>query len=211
MLPKQPASADPVDPEPLETPPPDQPVADGPAAAPATEPVDPVRARQVRRLTVLGVAAVLLLAAAGLLAFGNHEARSSGVLANHALVDADGTAEVVSQLTAAIKTVYSYDYRSLDKTEADAKQLITGEFAGEFDRMYAPLKQEAPKQQTVLNTEVPTAGVMQLSGDRARVLMMVDQRGTYSGNQPLPPVTARLVVEAQRVDGRWLIAKVTNE
>lgn len=207
MLPKQPASADPIDPEPLETPPPEPPVADRPAA----KPVDPARARQVRRLTVLGVAAVLLLAAAGLLAFGNHEARTSGVLANHALVDADGTAEVISQLASAVKTVYSYDYRSLDKTEADAKQLITGEFAGEFDRIFAPVKEMAPKEQAVLNTDVPTAGVMQLSGDRARVLMMVDQRGTHTGNQPLPPVTARLVVEAQRVDGRWLIAKVTNE
>lgn len=207
MLPKQPTSADPVDPEPLETAPPERPVSDPRTA----KPVDPARARQVRRLTVLGVAAVLLLAAAGLLAVGNHQARTSGVLGNHALVDTDATTEAVSQLSAAVKTVYSYDYRSLDKTEADAKQLITGEFAGEFDRIFAPVKQLAPKEQAVLTTEVPTAGVMQLGGDRARVLMMVDQRGTRVGNQPTPPVTARLVVEAQRVDGRWLIVKVTPE
>lgn len=207
MPPKQPASAVPVDPESRETAPP-EPTVSGPPAATTT---DPARARQIRRLTVLGVAAVLLLAAAALLAVGNHQARVSGVLGNHALVDADGTTEAVSQLTAAVKTVYSYDYRSLDKTEADAKQLITGEFAGDFDRIFAPVRQFAPKEQAVLETEVPTAGVMQLGGDRARLLMMVDQRGTRVGNQPLPPVSARLVVEAQRVDGRWLIAKVTTE
>lgn len=206
MFPKQPAPAAPAGSEPPPESPPPEPPPDVPPLPEAPQPVDPAR---VRRLAVFAVAAVLLLAVAALFAVGNHEARSTGALGNHALVDSAGTAEAVSQLTAAVKTVYSYDYRSLDKTEADAKQLITGEFAGEFDRVFAPVRQLAPKEQAVLTTEVPAAGVIQLDGDRARLLMMVDQRGTRAGNQPLPPVSARLVVEARQVDGRWLIAKVT--
>jgi Mce-associated membrane protein len=237
MLPKLPTSADPAGSEPRETaaaesvdaqekpaptesiagrPTSGKPAAGKPADAKSTagKPADAKPAAdpaRVRTLIVVGVVAVLLLAGAVLLFIGYHTARTTGALGNDAVVDASATAEVVGDVTAAVKTVYSYDYKTLDRNEADAKTVITGEFAGEFDRVFAPLKQLAPKEQAVLVTAVPAAGVTQLNGDHARLLMMVDQKGTRAGGQALPGSSARLAVEAARVDGRWKIAKVTPE
>jgi Mce-associated membrane protein len=219
MLPKLPTSAEPAGPEP-----PDasaaEPVvgrhsaaAETAAAENAAAPtvVDPDRKARVRLLTVLGVAAVLLIAGAVLLAVQNYSTRANGPLANQAFVDTGGTAEVVGAMTAAVKAVYSYDFKTLDQNEAEAKGYITGPFAEEFDRVFAPVKQLAPKEQAVLTTDVPAVGVMQLDGDRARLLMMVDQRGTRAGGQPIAGTSARLIVQAQRVDGRWKIVEVTPE
>lgn len=172
---------------------------------------DPAHARRVRRLVVLGVAAVLLVAASVVLGVGALTARDSGPLANEAYVDSAATAEVVGQVTDAITTVYSYDYNSLPANEAAAKAVITGKFADEFARVFEPVKQLAPAQQAVLRTSVPAAGVSLLQGDRARLLMMVDQNGTRGPSREPTGATARLVVDAQKVDGRWKISEVTPE
>jgi Mce-associated membrane protein len=165
----------------------------------------------VRRLTALAVTAVILIAAAVLLAIANHSARVNGPLANEAFVDTGATSAVKAEMTAAIKTVYSYDYRTLDANRADATAVITGQFSQEFDKVFDAVKQLAPKEQAVMTTAVPAAGVLQLRDDRARLLMMVDQNGTKAGAQPIGGASARLVVEAQLVDGHWKIAEVTPE
>ncbi|HTK61719.1 MAG TPA: hypothetical protein VL595_05050 [Pseudonocardia sp.] len=164
-----------------------------------------------RRLTALAVAAVLLIAVAVLLAFENHSARANGPLANEAFVDTSSTTEVETEMAAAIKTVYSYDYRSLDANRAAAKEVITGQFAQDFDKVFDAVKQLAPKEQAVMTTDVAATGVLQLKDDRARLLMMVDQKGTKAGSQPIGGASARLVVVAQKVDGHWKIAEVTPE
>ena len=179
------------------------------AGAAAAE--DPEHQAKVRRLITLAVAAVLLIAIAVVLAFANHSARANGPLANEAFVDEGSTSAVEAEITAAIKTVYSYDYRTLDANQAAAKAVTTGQFAQDFDKVFDAVKQLAPKEQAVMTTAVPAAGVLQLKDDRARLLMMVDQNGTKGGTQPIGGASARLIVEAQRVDGRWKIAEVTPE
>jgi len=138
-------------------------------------------------------------------------ARSAGPLANKAFVDSAATAELVGQVTNAMTTVYSYDYNTLPANEAAAKGVITGKFATEFPRVFEPVKQLAPQEQAVLKSTVPAAGVILLQGDRARLLMMVDQIGTRGTAKEPTGATARLVVDAQKVDGRWKIAEVTPE
>lgn len=188
------------------------PSAADPGAAPAA-PATPAAEDQARtrRLIALAVAAVLLIAAAVVLAFANHSARANGPLSNEAFVDTSSTSEVEAETTAAIKTVYSYDYRTLDANQAAAKAVTTGQFSQDFDKVFDAVKQLAPKEQAVMTTDVPAAGVLQLEGDRARLLMMVDQKGTKGGSQPIGGASARLVVGAQRVDGHWKISEVTPE
>lgn len=178
------------------------------AAAPA---VDPAGQAQVRRLVIVAVTAVLLVAGAVLLGIADHVARSAGPLGNQAFVDAGSTSAVVGDVTAAIKVVYSYDYKALDANREAAKAVITGKFSQDFDKVFAGVKLLAPQQQAVLTTTVPAAGVVQVRDDRARLLMMVDQNGTRMGSQPIAGTSARLVVEAQQVDGHWKIAEVTPE
>ena len=192
-----------------------------PAEADDPDPVLPVlppirpsaaaRARRIRRLVVLGVAAVVLVAATVVTAVGAMAARDSGALSNKAFVDSPATAEVIGQVTDAVATVYSYDYKSLPASESAAKAVITGKFADDFNRVFEPVKQLAPSQQAVLRTTVRAAGVSQLQGDRARLLMMVDQSGVRGAAKEPTGATARLVVDAQKVDGRWKISEVTPE
>ncbi len=167
--------------------------------------------RRSRLVLLIGMVAVLLLAGAVLLGVARHAAVTNGPLANEAFVDAPETAELIGQATEAMKTVYSYDHRSLAANEQAARAVITGPFVEEFGRVFEPVKQLAPAQQAVLTTTVAAVGVSLLQGDRARLLMMVDQRGTRAGNQQITGITGRLVVDAERVDGRWKIAGVTEE
>jgi len=167
--------------------------------------------RAVRRLMVLAVAAVLSLAAAALTAVGAWTASSSGPQANRAFVDERATGELVGQVTNAITIIYSYDYHNLGATEDAAKDVITGAFAEEFGQVFGPVKRFAPAQQAILRTSVPAAGVKLLRGDHAQLLMMVNQSGTRGPDQEPTGAAARLVVEAQKVDGRWKIAGVGSE
>jgi Mce-associated membrane protein len=161
--------------------------------------------------TVLATAAAVLVVAAVLLGVAAFTAMSSGGRSNEAFVNAGDTSELVGQVTNAITTVYSYDYQNLPATENAAKDLVTGMFATEFGRVFGPVKQLAPQQQSVLRTTVPAVGVSLLEGDRARLLMMVDQAGVRGPSKAPTGATARLVVDAEKVDGRWKISGVTPE
>jgi Mce-associated membrane protein len=196
------AAAEPVDPA-------------EPAAASADVESDPhpdltADRKRVRLLTGLA-AAVVLVAAAVLTAVGWRSAATSGPRSNEAFVDSAATAEVVGQVTNDMTTVYSYDYTNLPANEAAANAVITGKFATEFPRVFGPVKQLAPQEQAVLKSTVPAAGVILLQGDRARLLMMIDQTGTRGAAKEATGATARLVVDAQKVDGRWKISEVTPE
>jgi Mce-associated membrane protein len=185
-------------------------------AEPAAAPADPgpdlaADRKRVRLLTGLAVAAVLLVAAAVVAAVGWRSAATSGPRSNEAFVDSAATAEVVGQVTNDMTTVYSYDYTTLPANEAAANAVITGKFATEFPRVFGPVKQLAPQEQAVLKSTVPAAGVILLQGDRARLLMMIDQTGTRGPAKEATGATARLVVDAQKVDGRWKISEVTPE
>jgi Mce-associated membrane protein len=186
----------------------------GPAAASAATGSGPDLAAdrtRVRLLTGLAVAAVVLVAAAVVAAVGWRSAATSGPRSNEAFVDSAATAEVVGQVTNDMTTVYSYDYTNLPANEAAANAVITGKFATEFPRVFGPVKQLAPQEQAVLKSTVPAAGVILLQGDRARLLMMIDQTGTRGAAKEATGATARLVVDAQKVDGRWKISEVTPE
>jgi len=189
-----------------------------PAVAPGSasrvaepDPVAGADRKQVRMLVGLAVAAVLLIATSVVLAVGASTSRNSGPLANQAFVDSAATAEVIGQVTNAVTTVYSYSYATLPANETAANAVITGRFADEFARVFAPVKQLAPAEQAVLRSTVPAAGVTLLQGDRARLLMMVDQTGTRGTDKEPTGATARLIVDAMKVDGRWKITGVTPE
>jgi Mce-associated membrane protein len=159
----------------------------------------------------VSVLAVLLVAVCAVFGVAWNSARSSGPMDNQAFVDSGATAELVGQVTGAVITVYSYDYTALPANEAAAKAVITGKFGQQFDKVFAPLKRLAPSQMAVVRTTVPAAAVRMLHGDRARLLMMVNQTGTRGPDKEPTGATARLVVDAQYVDGRWKIAEVTPE
>ncbi|HEX3257184.1 MAG TPA: hypothetical protein VHS35_01645 [Pseudonocardia sp.] len=169
-----------------------------------------VRRRPVPLAALVG-ALVLLLGLAVFFAVENAQVRGTPSAQNTALVDIGTTAEVSQQVTAALKTVYSFDYTRLDQNEAAARAVITPAFADQFDQLFRQVRELAPQQQAVVTATVNLVGVQSINGDRATLLVFLDQQATRAqagaGPQQLA-AAGRLTVTAQRVDGTWKIAAV---
>jgi Mce-associated membrane protein len=171
-------------------------------------------AKPPRLLTVVaplvGLVAVTVIAVI-LAAWFRGEANQltgSAAASNTALVDVGTTAQVSGQVRDAVQRVFSYDFARLDDNERAASQVITGTFVEGFHQQFARVRQLAPPQQAVVVATVPALAVKVLDGDRATVLVFVDQQA-HQGGQAKPLLAAgRLTVTAQRVDGSWKIADV---
>ncbi|HJT04747.1 MAG TPA: hypothetical protein VJ757_14145, partial [Pseudonocardiaceae bacterium] len=116
--------------------------------------------------------------------------------------------EVSGQVRDAVERVFSYDFARLDDNERAATAVITGPFAADYRRQFARVRELAPGQQAVVVATVPALAVKVLDGDRAIVVVFIDQQANRGGQaQPLE-AAGRLRVTAQRVTGTWKIADV---
>ena len=176
--------------------------ASGGAATPAR--------RRPLPLPALAAALVLLVGLAVFFAVENADVRDTPAARNTALVDIGTTAQVSQQITAALKTVYSFDYTRLDQNEAAARAVITPSFADQFDQLFRQVRELAPQQQAVVTATVNLVGVRSIDGDTATVLVFLDQQATraQAGDGPQQLAAGRLTVTAQRSDGVWKIAAV---
>jgi Mce-associated membrane protein len=169
-------------------------------------------AKPSQRLT--GVATLVALLAAvvialGLAAWFRGEATQlagSAAASNDALVDAGTTAQVSGQVREAVQRVFSYDFARLDDNERAAAEVITGPYVQSFHQQFARVRQLAPPQRAVVVATVPALAVKVLDGDRAVVVVFLDQQA-HQGSQAKPlQAFGRLAVTVQRVGGSWKIA-----
>jgi Mce-associated membrane protein len=167
---------------------------------------------RTKRGTVVLAAVTLVLALVAVAAGVSwYQMRHTPAAQNSALTDVAATAQVSQQLGDAVKTVYSYDFNRLDENERAARDVITPEFAAQFDQLFGQVRQLAPQQQAVVTATIAQSAVREIAGDRAVVLVFLDQQATRaaSGDQPQQLAAAgRLTVTGQLVDGRWRIAAV---
>lgn len=181
-------------------------------APPHIADIEEVVATPPRRLT--GVATLVALVAAVVMAVGlgawfrgeTNQLTGSPAATNKALVDKDATAQVSAQIRDAAQRVYSYDFARLADNERAAGEVVTGPFVDSFHQQFAKIRQLAPPQQAVVVATVPAIAVKTLDGDRAIVLVFVDQEARQAGKDKPLLATSRLSITAQRVDGRWKIA-----
>jgi Mce-associated membrane protein len=134
--------------------------------------------------------------------------RDAAATGNRALLDVGTTAQLSGQVRDGVERVFSYDFARLDDNERAAAAVITGPFADDYRHQYARVRELAPAQQAVVVATVPALAVSVLDGDRAVVVVFVDQQANRAG-QAAPLVAAgRLRVGAQRVNGSWKLADV---
>ncbi len=179
-------------------------------STPGMEQVVPPPRRATGVATLVGLVAALVIAL-GLAAWLRSEANQllgSAAASNDALVDVGATAQVSGQVRDAVQRVFSYDFARLDDNERAAADVITGPFARDFPEQFARVRQLAPAQQAVVVATVPALAVKVLDGDRAIVVVFIDQQAKRGAEaQPLL-AAGRLTVTAQRVNGSWKIADV---
>lgn len=127
--------------------------------------------------------------------------------------DEDATA-AVKAAAKAMPVALSYDYRSLDKSLAAAKALMTSGFAAEFadtfDKTTRPL---ATEKKAITNALVRGAGIVGSVHDgKATVLVYLDQVLVAStakkANDPLKVSQNRVHVSLRKVDGKWLVSNI---
>jgi Mce-associated membrane protein len=164
------------------------------------------RARRVRRAP--GALTVLLGGLAVWFAGEADAVRDRAGAGNAALTDPARTSEVTGQVTDAVNALFSYDYTDAARTGRAADELLTGKAVGQYTTMIAPVRAQAPAQRLVLTTTVTDSAVELLEGDRARLLVFADQRGTRTSGKDTTYAAAMIAVDAVRRDGRWKIANL---
>ncbi|HET9256341.1 MAG TPA: hypothetical protein VFO16_14240 [Pseudonocardiaceae bacterium] len=117
-------------------------------------------------------------------------------------------AQVTGQVREGVERVFSYDFTRLDDNERAAAAVITGAFARDYPRQFARVRELAPGQQAVVVATVPALAVKVLDGDRAIVVVFIDQQATRGGQAAPLLAAGRLRVTAQRVDDSWKLAGV---
>jgi Mce-associated membrane protein len=176
---------------------------------PPDEDVDPPQPTgffRPRRVAVaLGVLAALLVGTGAWALVAANDLRSAGAADNAALVDTGRTAEVSAAVTSALNQVFSYSYDKTEVTERAAKAVLRGEALDTYDRLFAEVRDKAPGQKLVLSTRVVYSAVQSLEGDRARLLVFLDQSATRVDTNTTNAAAAQLSVTAKRQGGHWVI------
>lgn len=165
--------------------------------------------RAVPTLVLVGLL-VVLTAAAVFFGIAGAALRGTPAARNTALVDVGTTAQVTQQLGDAVKTVYSYDFARLNQNEAAARAVILPGFEAQYNQLFGQVRTIAPQQQAVVTATVATSAVREIDGDRAIVVIFLDQQVTRAqAGQPQQLAAAgRLTVTGRFVGGTWKIENV---
>ncbi|MEU0529736.1 hypothetical protein [Amycolatopsis tolypomycina] len=156
-----------------------------------------------RRAWVVGAVVVLM---AGLAVWFTLEARSANAVVAHnsAMSDVAGTADAAKEIGAALGTVFSYRYDDPDQSSQAAREVLTGPALGQYEQLFGQVRKLAVEQKLVVTSTAVASGVKLLVGDRAALLVFLDQTGTRGDGQRSTGA-AQLSVTAERVAGKWRV------
>lgn len=175
--------------------------------AEVSEEVVPEPVPRSRRPLVFGAVALVMASLAGWFALEARDA--TAVLAhNTALTDVAATAEVGDQVGKALGTMFSYRYDDPAKSEQAAKAVLTGPALGQYDQLFAQVRTLAAEQKLVVTSAPVVSGVKVLDGDRASLLVFLDQTGVRGDGQRSTGA-AQLSVTAERADGKWRVTALS--
>jgi Mce-associated membrane protein len=154
------------------------------------------RLRRGRRLWLVVASAVVVAALA---------------LAVVSLVRAPSDAEVRSSALVAARTyttsLTTFDARTFEQDAERVRRASTPEFVAQYDETIEGLRETVEDDQVVSTGTVVGAGLEELDGDTATVLVAVNQE-LVSAQGPARTEANRLRMVLERRNGRWLVADV---
>ncbi|WP_433331961.1 hypothetical protein [Spirillospora sp. CA-294931] len=166
--------------------------------------------RNDRTPLALGAAAVVL-AASGFWALQQAgDLRDDPAVRNVALTDTAGTSEVKGAVSDMFGKVFSYNYTDPAKTQKAQRDFLTGAAVGQYEKLFADVRTQAPQHKTVLTTTVTQSAVTTLRDGRARLLLFADQRTTRTTDGRTSTAAAMLAVDAARSGGTWKITGLST-
>jgi Mce-associated membrane protein len=106
----------------------------------------------------------------------------------------------------AIVPVLSYDARDLAASEARATAVMTSSEKEQYRRLFAVIRQNAPRTGTVVRAQYVASGVVRTGTDQVDVLVFVNQRTTNHQHPKVPVVyKSQVTVTMAKVGGQWLV------
>jgi Mce-associated membrane protein len=175
------------------------------------EPPEPIEAKRRRRwwpIALAGVLAALLLASVvGLVRAG--QLRDDPAAANKALTDTEGTSNLIGDVSTTLSKVFSYTPDNTQVTADDAKDLLGGRAATQYNELFGQVKSRVAEQKLTLTTHVVRAGVIRLDGKSAKLHVFLDQTAERKGKKPTN-AAAQLSITAELRGGHWRITAMKS-
>ncbi|MFF6794001.1 hypothetical protein ACFY9C_33610 [Streptomyces filamentosus] len=165
------------------------------------------RPSAARRKAVVAVLVTALLLAGGGFFYGAHQLRSTPSARNHALTDTAATTRVGGDVGEGLARIFSYTPTGPDAAERAAGTVLGGRAARQYADLFAQVRASLVEQRITLSTQAVRTGVIELDGDRAVLLVFLDQV-SRRGKGAATSVAAQLTVTAQFQGDRWLIVDI---
>lgn len=159
-------------------------------------------------LSALGAVFVLAVACSAWFGLRAYELRGSDAAQNAALADADATDEVIEQVSDSLRSVFSYDYTNLDRTERAVEEALTGEAEREYLERFDALSQRAEEQELIRTSTVRSIGVRELTDEKATLLVFLDQQERRADLDTPESQSATLNVTATMERGAWRVSRI---
>jgi len=106
----------------------------------------------------------------------------------------------------AVVPILSYDAHHLSESQAQATPYLTDGYRAQYDKLFAVIRQNAPRTGTVVNAKYLASGVVRSGAGRVDVLVFVNQV-TYNLQHPKTPVIYKnqATVTMEKVGNNWLV------
>jgi Mce-associated membrane protein len=127
-----------------------------------------------------------------------------------AAVESD-TQAAQSAAEQAIVPLLSYDAHHLSRSAAAARPYLTDDYRAQYDKLFAVIRQNAPRTGTVVRAKYVASGIVRSGTDRVDVLVFVDQ-ATRNKQHPKVPVVYKnqVTVTMAKVGDAWLVDGLTT-
>lgn len=111
----------------------------------------------------------------------------------------------------AIVPLLSYDAHHLDRSAAQATPYLTDSERQQYDKLFAVIRQNAPRTGTVVKAKYLASGIVRSGTDRVDVLVFVNQV-TYNKQHPKTPVVYKnqATMTMAKVGNSWLVDNLTT-
>ncbi len=161
---------------------------------------------RLRRAALVASAAVLVLGGCGFL-YAAHQLRSQAPARNHALTDTEATTRVAGDVGDALARIFSYTPDGTAAARRSASTVLDGRAARQYETLFARVRDDLAEQRVTLSTRAVRTGVIELDGDRARLLVFLDQT-SHRDEGKATTAAAQLTVTARLDDDRWRIVDI---
>jgi Mce-associated membrane protein len=118
----------------------------------------------------------------------------------------DDTQAAQAAAERAIVPLLSYDAHHLDQSASAAQPYMTTNEKEQYDKLFAVIRQNAPRTGTVVQAKYLASGIVRSGTDRVDVLVFVNQV-TRNKQHPKVPVVYKnqVTVTMAKVGGDWLV------